>query len=70
MSIQVTTAAKTTASAIGTIAVAISAALADDVFNSDDAGVVTTIVVALLSIYAVWRTPNRVKNPAQIADEL
>lgn len=52
--------AKAVASAVGTIATALTAALADDILNTDETGtLVSTIVVAALTVYSVWRVPNR-----------
>lgn len=55
--------AKALVSALGVVVTALTAALADDVFNTAD---VTALLVAIIpaaaSVYAVWRVPN---TPAQ-----
>jgi len=51
--------AKAVAAAVGTVATAVSAALADDLFGVDEIGhVVATVITAALAVYAVWRVPN------------
>lgn len=67
----VMTKAKTVAAAIGTTLTAITTALAtlnialdDDAIDlSEVAGIVTAVLTAGATIYAVWRTPNKPKNP-------
>lgn len=53
------TTAKAVVSALGVVVTALTAALADDVFNTAD---VTALLVAIIpaaaSVYAVWRVPN------------
>lgn len=51
--------AKAVAAAVGTIATAVTAALADDVLSFDEAGTLASVlVVAVLSVWAVYRVPN------------
>lgn len=57
------TKAKAVASAIGTVATALTAAFADNVFTGNEiASVTSTVVVAILSIYAVYKVPNKPVN--------
>lgn len=52
--------AKAIVAAVGLVVTALTAALSDDVFNVSDAGQVTfTVVTAAVSVYAVWKIPNR-----------
>lgn len=52
--------AKAWVSAVGTVVTALSAAFADDVLsNNETAGLVSTAVLAALSVYAVYKTPNK-----------
>jgi hypothetical protein len=56
--------AKTLAAAIGTTVTVVTAALADDVLDiSETAGIVAAAVTGALTVYAVWRTPNRDRAP-------
>lgn len=51
--------AKAVVAAVGTVVTALTAALADDVLNTNEVGtIISTVVVAALSVYAVWRVPN------------
>lgn len=51
--------AKAAAGAVGVLATAVTAALADDVLGVDEVGhIVSTVVVGVAAVYAVWRTPN------------
>jgi hypothetical protein len=57
------TAAKAWVAALGTIVTALSAAFADDVFNGNDAAaVVSTVVLAIVSVVGVYRVPNAKTN--------
>lgn len=52
--------AKAWVSAVGMVVTALSAAFADDVFSGNDtAAVASTVVVAVLSVVAVYRVPNK-----------
>lgn len=54
--------AKAIASAVGTAATIVTAALADDVLALDEQGaIVSAVVVGALSVWAVWRVPNAVE---------
>lgn len=54
------TVAKAVAAAIGTLITVLTAALADDVLQvSETSGIVAAAVTGVLTVYAVWRTPNR-----------
>jgi hypothetical protein len=58
-------AAKAWVSAAGMVVTALTAAFADDVFNGNDAaGVVSTVVLAIVSVVAVYRVPNKNANQA------
>lgn len=58
------TIAKAIVAAIGAIATAVGTALADDVFGGDDTTtVIAAVVTAALTVYGVWRTPNRPADP-------
>ena len=51
--------AKAIVSAVGVVVTALTAALADDVFNlSDVQGLLSAIIPAAVSVWAVWRVPN------------
>lgn len=55
-----------TATAVGTAMATASVVLADDKVDFTEYGAITTAVATLIgTIYAVWRTPNRPKTPAQ-----
>lgn len=55
-----TTKAKAWVAALETVVVALSAAFADDVLGgSETAGLVSTLVVAVLGVWAVYRVPNK-----------
>ncbi len=55
-----TTKGKAVAAAVGGLATLASAVFADDVLDTSEvASVVAGLVTAALSVYAVWRTPNR-----------
>lgn len=57
------TAAKAWVAALGTVVTALSAAFADDVFNGNDAAaVVSTVVLAVVSVVSVYRVPNQPKQ--------
>lgn len=44
---------------VGTVVTSLNAALSDDVFNaSDGAQVVSTVVLAIATLYATYRVPN------------
>jgi hypothetical protein len=52
-------AAKAVAGAVGLLATALTAALADDVFSFDEWGtVLSTALAGAASVYAIWRVPN------------
>jgi ABC-type nickel/cobalt efflux system permease component RcnA len=54
------TRAKAIAAAITAVAVVITDALADNVFEASEVGqVVSALIVAGAGVYAVWRIPNR-----------
>lgn len=54
-------AAGTTATAITTALAAVSVALSDDAIELPEvAGIVTAVLTAASTIYAVWRVPNKV----------
>jgi hypothetical protein len=54
------TAAKATVAAIGTVITALAAAFADDVLSHNEvAGLVSTVVLGAISVYSVWKVPNR-----------
>lgn len=56
---------KAVAAAIGTVVTAVNAALADNLLGFDEVGtLVTAVVTAALTVYAVWRVPNRDEVPA------
>lgn len=56
------TAAKAVVAAIGVVVTALSTALADNAFNSGEAGTIAAAVVTgTLTVYGVWRTPNTPK---------
>lgn len=51
--------AKAVTAAVGTLATALSGVLADNVIGLDEtASLASTVVLALGTIYAVWRVPN------------
>lgn len=51
--------AKAAVAAVGTVVTALTAALADNVLDVNEVGtVLSTVVVAGLTVYAVWRVPN------------
>lgn len=55
-----TTKAKAVAAALGTLATLGAAVFADNVFDTGEvANVVSGLVTAGVTVYAVWRTPNR-----------
>lgn len=52
--------AKAVAAALGLVVTALSAAFADDVLDVSETGqIVATVITGALSVYAVWRVPNR-----------
>jgi hypothetical protein len=52
-------AAKALVAAIGTVLTVLVAALADDLVDaSETATIISTVVVAALTVYGVWRVPN------------
>jgi hypothetical protein len=52
--------AKAWVAALGTVVTSLSVALGDDIFDGNDAASVTsTVVLAIVSIYAVYRVPNK-----------
>lgn len=52
--------AKAVIAAVGTVGTALTAALADNVLDGNElGGIVSTVVVAALTVYAVWRVPNQ-----------
>jgi hypothetical protein len=54
------TKAKAITSAIGAVVSVLTLAFADDVFNASEAGTVAAVVVEqALTIFAVYRVPNR-----------
>jgi len=61
---KVSEAAKAYVTAVSSVVTALSAAFADDVLgDSEVGGLVSTVVVAALGVYAVYKTPNR--KPAE-----
>lgn len=55
--------AKAVVAAVGTLTTVLTAALADDVLDVSETGsLVSALILGALSVYAVWRVPNR---PAQ-----
>jgi hypothetical protein len=55
-----TTKAKAWTAALGTVVTALSAAFADNVLsNNEIAGVVSTVVLGVLTVYAVYKVPNK-----------
>lgn len=61
---KVSEAAKAYVTAASSVVTALSAAFADDVLGDNEvAGLVSTVVLAGLGIYAVYKTPNR--KPAE-----
>ncbi|WP_116048627.1 hypothetical protein [Amycolatopsis palatopharyngis] len=62
--IQISKAWKATVAAIGTVTTALSAVFADEVLDVDEAGgLVPTLVLAVATIYGVWKVPNRPDEP-------
>jgi hypothetical protein len=60
------TAAKAWVAALGMVVTSLSAAFADDVFNgSDAAAVVSTVVLAIVSVIAVYQVENKDDKPTQ-----
>lgn len=54
------TKAKAVVSACGVVVTALTAALADDVFNlSDVSALISAVVPAVVTVYAVWKVPNK-----------
>lgn len=52
--------AKAWVAAVSSVATALTAAFADNVFDGNDvASVASTVVVAALGVWAVYRVPNR-----------
>lgn len=52
--------AKAVVAAVGTIVTALTAAFTDDVVDIGEVGELTAVVIAAgLTIYGVWRVPNR-----------
>lgn len=57
------TATKAWVAALGTVVVALSGAFADDVFDGNDAAaVMSTVVLGIASVFAVYRVPNKPKE--------
>lgn len=55
--------AKAIVAAIGTITTSLSAALADEVMNNNEiAGLTSTVVLAVLTVWGVWRVENKETN--------
>lgn len=53
-------AAKAVVAAVGTVVTALSAAFADNVLdNSEIGGIISTVVVGILTVVAVYRVPNQ-----------
>lgn len=53
-------AAKAIVAAVGTVVTVLSAAFADNVLdNSEIGGIISTIVVGILTVVAVYRVPNQ-----------
>jgi hypothetical protein len=51
--------AKAVVAAIGTVVTALSAALADEVLNNNEiGGLVSTVVLAGITVYGVWKVRN------------
>lgn len=54
------TTAKAWVAAVGTVVTSLSAAFADNVFDGNDAAaVVSTVVLGIFSVFAVYRVPNK-----------
>lgn len=52
--------AKAIAAAVGAVATAASAALADNVLGTGEtATIASALAVAVVTVYGVWRVPNR-----------
>lgn len=62
--------AKAWVAAVSSVVTALSAAFADDILsNSEVGGLVSTVVLAALGVYAVYKIPNRdVTEPTEPAD--
>jgi hypothetical protein len=57
--VRVSKVAKAVVAAVGTVATALTGALADDVLNLDEgASLASVLVLAVGTVYAVWRVPN------------
>lgn len=51
--------AKAIVGAIGLVVTALTAILADNVFDTSEAGIIVTVVIeAAMTTYAIWRIPN------------
>lgn len=60
-----TTPAKAIAAAIGTVLLVVTSAIADDVINMPEwAEIVSSVVIGIGTVYAVWRTRNRPRASA------
>jgi hypothetical protein len=56
--------AKAVAAAIGATVTVLTAALADDVLNASETATTAAVIVeGVLTVYAVWRTPNTAPRP-------
>lgn len=54
------TAAKAIVAAVGTVVVALTAALADEVLSLDEVGQLAAVVITgAAAVWAVWRVPNQ-----------
>jgi hypothetical protein len=61
---EVTTKAKAWVSALGLLVTSLSGAFADNVLNGNEvAGIASTLVLGALSVYAVYRVPNKPVPP-------
>lgn len=53
-------AAKAVVGAIGLVVTALTAILADDIFDANEVGTLVTVLIeAGVAVYAIWRVPNK-----------
>lgn len=68
---KVSEAAKAYVAAVGSVVTALGAAFADDVLGDNEvAGLVSTVVLAALTVYGVYRTPNATQPAEPETDEV
>lgn len=59
-----TTKAKAITAAVGAVVAVLTAAFADDVFSANETSqVVAVLVEQALTVWAVWRVPNKTVQP-------